>query len=78
MLPSLAVASPVSRYHGPPPCLLIVVAAISRSAIRTKYMSDIFQAGDTVPASGVYKVLHNNTHIPTHYVTAIYGDTFPR
>ena len=41
-------------------------------------MSDIFQAGDTVPASGVYKVVHHNTHIPTHYVTAIYGDTFPR
>lgn len=41
-------------------------------------MPDIFQAGDTVPASGVYKVVHHNTHIPTHYVTAIYGDTFPR
>ncbi len=78
MLLSLAVVSPVSRYHGPPSYLLIVVAAISRSAIRTKHMSDIFQAGDTVPASGVYKVVHHNTHIPTHYVTAIYGDTFPR
>jgi hypothetical protein len=41
-------------------------------------MADIFQAGDTVPASGVYKVVHDKTHIPTHYVTAIYGDTFPR
>jgi hypothetical protein len=77
VLPSVAVASPVSRYHGPPP-YLIVVAAISRLAIRTKHMSDIFQAGDTVPASGVYKVVHHNTHIPTHYVTVIYGDTFPR
>jgi hypothetical protein len=78
VLPSVAVASPVSRYHGPPPYLLIVVAAISCSAIRTKYMSDIFHAGDNVPVSGVYKVVHHNTHIPTHYVTAIYGDTFPR
>jgi len=41
-------------------------------------MSDIFRAGDTVPGSGIYKVVHHNTHIPTHYVTAIYGDTFPR
>jgi hypothetical protein len=78
VLPSVAVASPVSRYHGPPPCLPIVVAATSRCAIRTKHMADIFQAGDTVPASGVYKVVHHNSHIPTHYVTAIYGDTFPR
>lgn len=78
MLPSVAVASPVSRYHGPPPCLPIVVAAISRLCDTDKYMSDSFQAGDTVPASGVYKVVHHNTHIPTHYVTAIYGDTFPR
>jgi hypothetical protein len=40
-------------------------------------MPDIFEAGDTVPASGVYKVFHENMHIPPHHVTAIYGDTFP-
>ncbi len=41
-------------------------------------MPDIFRADDTVPASGVYTVVHENMHIPPHYVTVIYGQTFPR
>jgi hypothetical protein len=40
-------------------------------------MPDIFNAGDTVTKSGVYKAVHAQQHTPAHYVTAIYGDTFP-
>jgi len=40
-------------------------------------MAEVFRAGDTVPASGVYKAVHGGTHIPPHYVTAIYGNRFP-
>jgi hypothetical protein len=40
-------------------------------------MSDMFQAGDTAPHSGVYKVIHAEAHTPSHYITAIYGDRFP-
>ena len=40
-------------------------------------MADLLKAGGTVPTSGTYKVVHANTHIPSHYVTAIYGETFP-
>lgn len=46
--------------------------------IGDRHMPDIFQAEDTVPASGVYTVVHENMHIPPHYVTVIYGQTFPR
>ena len=42
-----------------------------------KLMADLLKAGGTVPTSGAYKVVHTNTHIPSHYVTAIYGETFP-
>jgi hypothetical protein len=49
----------------------MVVAVISRAAIPTKHMSDIFQAGETVPAAGGYKAVHETTHVPPHYVTAI-------
>ena len=62
----------------PSSSLSIVVAAIVPRLMETRQMPDIFQAGDTVPASGVYKVVHENMHIPPHYVIAIYGHTFPR
>jgi hypothetical protein len=36
-----------------------------------------FKAGDKAAFSGVYKVVHDKDHIPPHYITAIYGETFP-
>jgi hypothetical protein len=33
--------------------------------------------GVKVENSGVYKAIHANDHIQSHYVTALYGDTFP-
>jgi len=30
-----------------------------------------------VTVSGVYKVFHADDHVPAHYVTVLYGDTFP-
>jgi hypothetical protein len=40
-------------------------------------MPDVYRAGQMVPATGVYKAVHTNEHIPAHYVTALFGDTFP-
>jgi len=40
-------------------------------------MGKIFKAGDKVPTTGVYKTIHAQQHIPPHYVTAVFGDTFP-
>jgi len=40
-------------------------------------MPAIFKAGDKVPTTGVYKTVHARQHIPPHYVTAVFGDTFP-
>ena len=40
-------------------------------------MPEIFKAGDEVPTIGVYKTVHARQHIPPHYVTALFGDTFP-
>jgi hypothetical protein len=34
-------------------------------------------AGDKAPSSGVYKVLHSESHVQPHYVTLLYGDVFP-
>jgi hypothetical protein len=34
-------------------------------------MPDTFKAGDTAAWSGVYKAVHAEHHIPTHYITAI-------
>ena len=36
-----------------------------------------FQPGKKVELSGVYKAIHHDDHVPSHYVTAIYGDTLP-
>ena len=40
-------------------------------------MSEIYKPGDRVPATGIYKTVHGQQHAPAHYVTALYGDTFP-
>jgi len=37
-----------------------------------------YQAGDKAEFSGVYKAVHDKDHIPAHYVTAFYGEIFPR
>jgi hypothetical protein len=38
---------------------------------------DVFMPGQTVPASGVYTVLHDSKHRTTHEVTCVYGKAFP-
>ena len=40
-------------------------------------MSEILEPGDRVPSSGLYKVVHAGQHALPHYVTALYGATFP-
>ena len=40
-------------------------------------MSEFLKPGDRVPSSGLYKVVHAGRHALPHYVTALYGDTFP-
>lgn len=39
-------------------------------------MPDIFEAGDKVPTTDVYKTVHAGQHVPAHYVTVLFGDTF--
>jgi hypothetical protein len=36
-----------------------------------------FAPGSKAELSGVYKAVHENEHVPSHYVTALYGDVFP-
>jgi hypothetical protein len=38
---------------------------------------DIFEPGDTVPHSGIYKVIHDPAHDKQHEVTCVYGKPFP-
>jgi len=40
-------------------------------------MADAFHAGQTVPFTGVYKVVHERQHSQPHYVTAVHGELFP-
>ena len=40
-------------------------------------MPEILEPGDRAPSSGLYKVVHAGQHALPHYVTALYGDTFP-
>jgi hypothetical protein len=35
------------------------------------------EAGHKAEASGVYKVVHENNHVPRHYVTVVKGEMFP-
>ena len=39
--------------------------------------SDIFVAGSTVRESGIYEVLHDGEHRPSHEVVMIADDLFP-
>src|SRR5437016_11045748 len=38
----------------------------------------ILEPGLKAPSSGIFKVIHAKNHTPTHYVTALYGETLPR
>jgi len=38
---------------------------------------DEFKPGDTVPNSGIYRVIHDPEHTEEHEVTCVYGKTFP-
>lgn len=40
-------------------------------------MADIYKPGDTVPRSGIYKVIHDRNHAKEHEVTCVYNKTFP-
>jgi hypothetical protein len=40
-------------------------------------MADAYRPGWTVPASGIYTVVHDPSHVPPHEVTCIEGRTFP-
>jgi hypothetical protein len=40
-------------------------------------MVAVFRPGNKAPFSGVYKVTHAHQHAEPHYVTLLFGDTFP-
>jgi hypothetical protein len=40
-------------------------------------MANVLQAGESVPFSGVYKVVHSGQQSEAHYVLALRGATFP-
>jgi hypothetical protein len=39
--------------------------------------NEVFKPGDTVPASGIYRVVHDVYHREEHEVTAVKGEPFP-
>lgn len=38
---------------------------------------DIFEPGEKVPRSGIYRVVHDPEHEQEHEVTCVYGKRFP-
>ena len=40
-------------------------------------IGDVFKPGDTVPHSGIYRVIHDPAHTQEHDVTCIFGKRFP-
>jgi len=38
---------------------------------------EVFRPGNKAPHSGVYKATHAHQHAEPHYVTLLFGDTFP-
>ena len=40
-------------------------------------MNEVFRPGIKAHLSGVYKVVHDREHVRAHYVTMLFGDTFP-
>lgn len=49
----------------------------SWAAMSMGVTGESFNAGQKVPTSGVYKVIHTGQHTQPHYVIALYGNTFP-
>ena len=43
----------------------------------SKRMPKTFHTGDAIPASGIYRVTHNQHRLP-HEVTLLIGNNFPR
>ncbi len=39
---------------------------------------DVFEPGDEVPRSGIYRAVHENQHAKPHEVTCDYSNRFPR
>jgi hypothetical protein len=40
-------------------------------------MAETFKPGDTVPNSGIYRVVHDEEHAEEHEVTCVSGKPFP-
>lgn len=40
-------------------------------------VGEIFKPGDSVPNSGIYRVIHDPAHAEEHEVTCVYGKRFP-
>ena len=40
-------------------------------------IGDFFRAGSRVRVSGIYRVTHGTGHVEPHYVTCVFGETFP-
>lgn len=40
-------------------------------------MATVYKPGDTVPASGIYRVTHDPAHTEAHEVTCVEGKKFP-
>ena len=40
-------------------------------------MRAVFRAGQRVLLTRVYEIVHAHEDVPTHYVTALSGDSFP-
>jgi hypothetical protein len=38
---------------------------------------ETYKPGEKVPASGIYKVMHDKNHSEEHEVTAVMGEPFP-
>ncbi len=40
-------------------------------------MVEVFHPGNIAPHSGVYRATHAQQHAEPHYVTLLFGETFP-
>lgn len=40
-------------------------------------IGDVFEPGEKVPHSGIYRVVHDTVHNEVHEVTCVYGKPFP-
>jgi len=38
---------------------------------------EVYRPGDKAQRTGVYKAIHSPSHVEPHYVTVLFGDTFP-